>query len=285
MNQFAKTAILTGSTGGIGQEIARILAQQGWDLGLINRSPQKTNLQLDELRNSYPNQEFTGFTANLMDMSELERVVEEVGSQYTKISALYNVAGFLTDERIMSPQNIEGHFAINTLAPYFFTQRLRKQLSSGTTSERSTVVINFSSSAVNSVKELTVKMLINPEKIGGLMGAYANTKAALAAASLSIKEGLLAEGILIEIVDPGPTKTSMTHSSDGMPLFLRLLRPLLFKSAKLQAQRLVEGVEAAVRAKQSGLFISEGSQRKHPPIVLDKELQDRIKLLLDQQLQ
>ncbi|MGD1852121.1 MAG: SDR family NAD(P)-dependent oxidoreductase [Cyanophyceae cyanobacterium] len=187
MNQFKKTAVLTGSTGGIGQEIARILAQKGWNLGLINRSLSKTNLQLEELRNDYSNQEFTGFTANLMDISELERVAEEVGTKYDQISALYNIAGLLTDKRIMSPQNLEGHFAINTLAPYFLTQRLRKLLSSGTTSDRTAAVINFSSSAANSVKELDVVTLINPEEIGGLMGAYANTKAAIAAASRAIQ--------------------------------------------------------------------------------------------------
>ena len=284
MTQFEKTAILTGSTGGIGQAIAKVLAQQGWNLGLINRSSQKTSLQLSDLRNSYPHQAFTGFIANLMDTSELERVVEEVRSKYTKISALYNVAGFLSDERTMSPQNIEGHFAINTLAPYFLTQHLRQLLSTGTTSNRPSVVVNFSSSAVKSVKQLDVATLTNPERIGGLMGAYANTKAALAASSLFIQDELLEDGILIAIVDPGPTKTAMTQSSDGMPFLLRLLRPLLFKSAKFQAQKLVDGVEVIVRAKKSGIFISEGSQDKHTDLILNKGFQAQVKFLLDQQI-
>ena len=285
MKSTTKTAILTGSTGGIGLEIARILAEQGWDLGLVNRSQEKTNFQLEDLRKSYPNQEFVGFIANLMDVLDIRRVAVEIGSRYAEVSALYNIAGLLTEKRVMSPQNIEGHFAINTLAPYCLTQLLRKELSAGVTTDRYSVVVNFSSSATNGVKELDVATLTNPESIGGLMGAYAKSKAALTAVSVSMKEELLDDGILIETVDPGPTKTSMTSSSDGMPWFLLLLRPLIFKSAKFQAQRLVDAVETAVSDGKSGLFISEGKRKAHPSIVLNKHIQTEIKLLLDTQVQ
>ena len=285
MKSITKTAILTGSTGGIGLEIARSLAMQGWDLGLVNRSQEKTNFQLEELRKSYPNQEFVGFIANLMDVLDIRRVAAEIGSRYAEVSALYNIAGLLTEKRVMSPQNIEGHFAINTLAPYYLTQLLRKELSAGATTDRHSVIVNFSSSAINSVKELDVATLTNPESIGGLMGAYAKSKAALTAVSHLMQEELLEDGILIEVVDPGPTKTSMTGSSDGMPWFLRLLRPLIFKSAKFQAQRLVDAVESGINEGKSGLFISEGRRKAYPSIVLNKDIQTEIKLLLDTQIQ
>lgn len=280
-----KTAVLTGSTGGIGLEISKILAKQGWNLALVNRSQEKTNFQLEELHKSHPSQEFTGFIANLMDASDINRVAAEIRSEYTEISALYNIAGLLTDKRIMSPQNIEGHFALNTLAPYALTQLLRNQLGAGVRNIQQSVIVNFSSSAINAVKEIDVRTLTNPESIGGLMGAYATSKTALTAVSALMKEELLKDGILIQVVDPGPTKTSMTGSSDGMPWYLLLLRPLLFKSAKLQAQRLISAVESAVSEGKSGLFISEGQQKSYPPITLNKDIQTEIKSLLDTQIQ
>lgn len=284
MNLTTKTAVLTGSTGGIGLEIARILATQGWNLALVNRSQEKTDLQLEDLQKAHPSQEFTGFIANLMDTSDIKRVATEIGTKYAEVSALYNIAGLLTDKRIMSPQDIEGHFAINTLAPYVLTQLLRKSLSAASKNAQQSVVVNFSSSAINGVKELDVATLTNPESIGGLMGAYAKSKAALTSVSVAMKEALLEDGILIQVVDPGPTKTSMTGSSDGMPWFVLLLRPLLFKSAQRQAQRLVNAVETAVSEGKSGLFISEGKRKSYPSIALDKETQANIKSLLDAQM-
>ncbi|MEO0330038.1 MAG: SDR family NAD(P)-dependent oxidoreductase, partial [Pseudomonadota bacterium] len=245
------------------------------------RSQEKNDLQLEELQKTYPSQKFTGFIANLVDTSEIKRVAAEIGSRCAEVSALYNIAGLLTDKRIMSPQDIEGHFAINTLAPYVLTQLLRETLSAGAKNAQQSVVVNFSSSAINSVKELDAETLVNPESIGGLMGAYAKSKAALTAVSAAMKETLLEDGILIQVVDPGPTKTSMTGSSDGMPWFFLLLRPLIFKSAKLQAQRLVNAVETAISEGASGLFISEGKRQSYPPIALDNETQLKIKLLLD----
>ena len=265
MNSTKKTAVLTGSTGGIGLEIARILAKQGWSLVLVNRSQEKTDFQLEELQKSHPSQEFTGFIANLMDTSDINRVAAEIRSKYTEISALYNIAGLLTDKRVMSPQNIEGHFALNTLAPYVLTQSIATSHSlQAQRSIRQSVVVNFSSSAINAVKELDVGALMNPESVGGLMGAYATSKTALTAVSVLMKEELLQEGIFIQVVDPGPTKTSMTGSSDGMPWYLLLLRPFLFKPAKFQAQRLINAIESAVSEGKAGLFISDGQQKPYP---------------------
>ena len=41
-----KTALLTGSTGGLGQEIALILAKEGWNLILLNRNADQAQKQL-----------------------------------------------------------------------------------------------------------------------------------------------------------------------------------------------------------------------------------------------
>ena len=281
MTSHTKVAVLTGSTGGIGLEISQILARQGWDLALVNRSQEKAAHQQQELKQSYPNQSFQCYQADLLDVSDLYRVSDEITGDYPKISALYNIAGILTDRRMMSPQNVEGHFAVNTIAPYILMQRLRKQLSAGSTSESQSVVVNFSSSAIKGLKKLEVAQLSNPKEIGGLMGAYARTKLALDVMGKGMEKELSEESILIVAADPGPTKTTMTGSGDGMPWFLRLLQPFLFKSAKQQAERLVRGVQQAVADKKTGLYISEGQRKKYPAMALDGQLQRELRALLD----
>ncbi|MEM9152209.1 MAG: SDR family NAD(P)-dependent oxidoreductase, partial [Cyanobacteria bacterium P01_F01_bin.3] len=281
MDTTNKTAVLTGSTGAIGSELAKLLAQSGWNLVLINRTQEKSDTQIAQLRGSFPEQRFDGCIVDLMDTNQIKDIVNKLVSAYAQIDALYNVSGLLTDQRIMSPQGVEGHFALNTLAPYMLIQGLRpslrrvfpSQLAAGASDGDRSVIANFSSSAVNAVKEIDVAQLRNPDKIGGLMDAYAKSKLAVTAVTCLLKEELMKENILIYSVDPGATKSSMTKHSKGMPPLLRLLAPLLFKSPDRQALKIIKGLEAAVTDGQSGLFISNGKLKSNPPLVLDKIFQ------------
>ncbi|MEM0966489.1 MAG: SDR family NAD(P)-dependent oxidoreductase [Verrucomicrobiota bacterium] len=281
-----KVAVVTGSTGGIGAEVSEILAANGWDLVLLNRSPEKAEKQLNSLKKDYPTQKFHSYIANMMDLSEVGKVVEGIAANHPELSALYHVAGILTDQRLTSAQGIEGHFAVNTVAPYLITQLLRRQLSSGSSSsDQKSVVVNFSSSAIKSVKRLEVSELVNPEKIGGLMGAYAKSKLAVSMVAEMLSEELAEEGTWILSADPGPTKTPMTGGGDGMPWFIRLLQPILFKSPEGQAKKLISAVDVAVRENASGVYVSEGKQKPLPSIASDQELISALQVLLDNQIE
>lgn len=288
MGSNNKTAVLTGSTGAIGNELAKLLARDGWNLALINRSQEKSNAQLTQLRELFPKQQFDGWIADLMDTDQIKDVVSKIVSAHPQIDALYNISGLLTDQRIMSLQDVEGHFALNTLAPYVLIQELRSslgralrsQLSAGASDGDLSVIANFSSSAVNAVKEIDVAQLRNPDKIGGLMDAYAKSKLAVTAVTCLLKDDLMKENILIYSVDPGATKSSMTKESTGMPLPLRWLAPLLFKSPDHQAMKIIKGIEAAIADGESGLFITNGRQKPNPPLALDKAFQSDLKALL-----
>ncbi|MEM9265658.1 MAG: SDR family NAD(P)-dependent oxidoreductase [Cyanobacteria bacterium P01_F01_bin.13] len=288
MGSNNKIAVLTGSTGAIGTELAKLLARDGWNLALINRSQEKSDAQLAQLRGLFTEQRFDGWIADLMDTVQIKDVISKIVSAYPQINALYNVSGLLTDQRIMSPQGVEGHFALNTLAPYMLIQGLRSslgkalpsQLAAGASDGDRAVIANFSSSAINAVKEIDVAQLRNPDKIGGLMDAYAKSKLAVTAVTCLLKDDLLEENILIYSVDPGATKSSMTKESTGMPPFLRWLAPLLFKSPDHQAMKITKGMEVAITDGESGLFITNGRRKPNPPLALDKAFQSDLKALL-----
>ncbi|MEM8936790.1 MAG: SDR family NAD(P)-dependent oxidoreductase [Pseudomonadota bacterium] len=276
-----KTALLTGSTGGLGREVSTILAQDGWNLILINRDGEQANRQIASLTELFPNQLFKGYTANLMDIEEIRTTAEAVAAVHPEITALYNIAGLLTDKRILSPQNIEGHFALNALAPYMLVTALRSQLRAAGTDNDPAFIVNFSTSAVNSVKALDTSKLVNPDAIGGLMGAYAKSKAVLHVMACFLEEELFNENIYIYSLDPGPTKTQMTTGNQGMPWFIRLLAPLVFGPAAERAQKLLAGVDLALKSKRSAIFISGGKLKSNPPIANDVETQERVRHLMD----
>lgn len=277
------TAVITGSTGGIGQEVSKILAKEGWNLVLLNRSSPRSEAQCTALKAAFPDQVFTSYTADLMDLLEISEVAGEIANHHAEINALYNIAGILTDKRMRSAQGVEGHFAVNVLAPFLLFQKLRKQLRARVESDLNSVIVNFSSSAIKSVKKLEVSKLTDPDEIGGLMGAYAKTKLAVTMIAEIWRQELVSEGILIHSVDPGPTKTAMTGSGDGMPWLIRLLQPLLFKSPEAQARKLVDAVSAGVKEKASGIFLSEGKRKEPPAIVHDIKLQEALRKLLEEE--
>ncbi|MEL6370760.1 MAG: SDR family NAD(P)-dependent oxidoreductase [Pseudomonadota bacterium] len=276
-----KTALLTGSTGGLGREVSQILAKDGWDLILVNRDKEQADQQIASLTELFPDQKFDGYTANLMDIEDVLKTAERIAVAHPKITALYNIAGLLTDKRILSPQNIEGHFALNALAPYLLVRALRPQLKAAGTPSSPSFIVNFSTSAVNSVKTLDLSKLVQPDTIGGLMDAYAKSKSVLNIMACFLKDELLADNIYIYSLDPGPTKTQMTNSNQGMPWFVRPLVPLLFGDAAKQAQKLVERVDAAVKSKQTAVFISNGKIKPNPPLANDTEIQTGVRTLMD----
>jgi len=277
-----KIAVLTGSTGGIGTELAKLLAQAGWNLALINRSKEKSDAQLAQLRGLFPEQRFDRWIADLMDTDQIKDVVGKIVSTYPQIDALFNVSGLLTDRRIMSPQVVEGHFALNTLAPYLLIQGLRPQLTAGALDSNRSMIVNFSSSAINSVKEIDVAQLRNPDKIIGLFDAYAKSKLAVTAVTCFLKDDLMKENILIYSVDPGATKSSMTQESTGMPFLLRLVSPLLFKAPDRQAMKIIQSLKVAVTDGESGLFISNGRRKLNPSLALNRKFQTDLQALLQE---
>ncbi|MEM8845026.1 MAG: SDR family NAD(P)-dependent oxidoreductase [Pseudomonadota bacterium] len=276
-----KTSLLTGSTGGLGGEIAKILAKDGWNLILINRDKEKADKQIASLNKQYPKQDFHSYIANLIDLEDIRKASQEIAKDHTQINALYNIAGLLTDKRIMNPQNIEAHFALNSLAPYLLVQSLRSQLKAIATPESPSIIVNFSTAAVNSVKTLDTAKLINPDTIGGLLDAYAKTKTVLSIMACFLEDELSEDNVYIYSADPGATKTQMTSGGEGMPWFLRFLVPLLFGNADKQAQKLLDGVDRAIKEKQTAVFISNGKVKKNPAIAYDKQIQNDVRALMD----
>ena len=82
-----KTAMLSGSTGGIGSEIAKLLAQRCWNLALVNRSADKAQEQAAQLRRDYPNVSVCIYMADLLDQLEIVSVCKEISRAHPKLDA------------------------------------------------------------------------------------------------------------------------------------------------------------------------------------------------------
>ncbi|MEM6438755.1 MAG: SDR family NAD(P)-dependent oxidoreductase, partial [Pseudomonadota bacterium] len=124
----ANWTVITGSTGGLGREIAAQLAARGDALILVNRSQAKAEAQREELLSSRPNLPVELVAADLMDTAAIADAAERVAALPGRIDALYNNAGVLTARKTLSAQGYESQFAVNVLAAYLLILKLRAKM-------------------------------------------------------------------------------------------------------------------------------------------------------------
>ena len=198
------TAVVTGSTGGIGSALCDELARLGWSLVLINRSQSKALEQKSAILKNHPDLSVTLVQVDLMDLADIRRAGRELLDKVGSFDALYCIAGVLTSQRRLSVDGHESHYAVNVLANYVMIQSLAPLMITKQ-GQPTSMVVPMSSSAINR-GNLDIENLSDPPKIGGLMGAYAQSKLALPAMCAETAQDLRSHGVLIRAIDPGPTR-------------------------------------------------------------------------------
>lgn len=89
---MTKTALITGSTGGIGSAFCDLLAIEGYDLILISKNKSALESQALKLRQRGTNTYF--FAADLSLPNEPQRLYSEIASSNLTVDILINNAGF-----------------------------------------------------------------------------------------------------------------------------------------------------------------------------------------------
>lgn len=277
----ANWTVITGSTGGIGAEIVKILAARGDPMILVNRSEAKAQAQRAAILSDHPEARLELVTADLMNTVQIEEAIKTIDALPGRIDVLYNNAGVLTAEKVLSAQGFESQFAVNVLASYQLLRGLRAKMARPA-GETPAMVVNFSSSAITPLKTLALQDLANPEKVGGLMSTYAQTKLAVTALAPALSTALKADNILIRAIDPGATKSSMTTSGNkAMPRIIAWLAPLLFSPADKQAAKLVESANPAAFGGATGIYLANRKEKKLPAPAADPATQRDLLALLD----
>lgn len=88
-----RTALITGTTSGIGHELAAIFAREGFNLVLVSRNHEKLNAQKDDLKKKHAVDVYT-YAIDLSKQNAAEEVFSEMLGQGLPIDVLINNAGF-----------------------------------------------------------------------------------------------------------------------------------------------------------------------------------------------
>jgi NAD(P)-dependent dehydrogenase (short-subunit alcohol dehydrogenase family) len=188
---MSTTALVTGSTGGIGAATAALLSADEYEVVISGRDEERGNAVVKQITADGGNARFVA--ADLHDLDSLRALAEAAGP----VEVLVNNAGMFPGAPLVSQdvESFDAAFALNVRAPYF----LSAALVPGMIERGRGSIVNVSTMAASV----------------GMPGlsAYAATKAALESLTRTWAAELGAHGIRVNAVAPGPTGTEMFLSS------------------------------------------------------------------------
>jgi short-subunit dehydrogenase len=185
-----QTALVTGGSGGIGLEIAKVLARKGFDLVLVARNRDSLEAAAGQIEGKFDVKAHV-FAADLRRREAPEEIFDFLRNDSIPIQILVNNAGFglggefseteLTRELEMIQVNIA---ALTHLTKLFLPGMIRAKTGH---------VMNLASTAA-----------FQP---GPLMAVYYATKAYVLSFSEALAEELRNTGVTVTALCPGPTRS------------------------------------------------------------------------------
>jgi len=173
-----RIALVTGSTRGIGKEVARQLGARGDRVIVAGHDD-----------------------VDIADERSVDAMAERVEGEYGRLDVLVNNAAILLDEgksiADVPPRDVEQTFRVNVLGAFLMTQRFAQLLRKSGHGR----VVNVSSGA----GQLSSMTSYAP--------AYSMSKAALNAITILFANALRGDGVLVNCADPGWVRTDMGGSS------------------------------------------------------------------------
>jgi short-subunit dehydrogenase len=232
------TVLITGASGGIGYDLAKLFARDHHNLILVARSKDKLAQVAAELE---PN----GITVktvalDLAQASAAKSVFEKLKSESLTVDILVNNAGFgaLGPFAQMPEEDIAGQISLNITALTELTRLLLPQM----IARRSGRILNIASTAG-----------FQP---GPLMAVYYATKAYVISFSEAIANELQGSGVSVTCFCPGPTDTGFAAraGNDKSRLFKKF-SAMSSAQVALQAYRaLMEGRTLAISGIQNWML-------------------------------
>jgi 3-oxoacyl-[acyl-carrier protein] reductase len=190
MSAAKKTAIVTGSSRGIGAAIAERLARDGFNV-VVNYAGSESEAQGLVARLTSEQLSAIAVKADVSRADEVRAMFDRAQREFGGVDVLVNNAGIMQLAPIAETDDalFDRHIAINLKGVFNGLREAAKRLRNGGR------IINFSSSVVG---------LYQPT-----YGVYAATKAAVEALTHVLANELRGKNITVNAVAPGPTATDL----------------------------------------------------------------------------
>lgn len=190
----ARVILVTGSTSGLGREVARRLGEDGDHVIVHGRDVESGNEIVSEIEATGGSASF--FAADFASLDRVRALADSVRSNHDRLDVLVNNAGILLspEERPVSSDGHELHFQVNYLAGFLLTHELLPLLRDSAPAR----VVNVSSRSADPI-DFDNLMLEEGYSAGR---AYGQSKLAQVMFTFELADQLEGTGVTVNALHP-----------------------------------------------------------------------------------
>lgn len=231
-----KTILITGATDGIGKHLAQKMANEGHEVIIHGRNPEKLRKTLSDIQLKSGNQQVHAYLADFSIMSDVYHFAHEIKTDFQKIDVLFNNAGlYAGSQRQATAEDVELTFMLSVQVPYILTTELLPLLEKSDAGR----VINTSSFMHHFAKVKKLDFGMTEDYTPGL--AYNNGKLYTIWLSHYLAQQLQAKAskVTINSYHPGLISTNLGNDSSDA----KVQSSLFSRMMKFFSKDLDQGIE------------------------------------------
>ncbi len=259
-----KTALVTGSTDGVGRVVAKRLAEAGARIFVHGRNRERGESLVAEIAEGGGTAEF--LEADLSSLAEVRRLAETVRQKTDRLDILVNNAGIGTGGRQSSRQTsadgYELRFAVNYLAGFLLTHLLLPLLKESAPAR----IVNVASVGQQAI-DFDDVMLTHGYNGGR---AYCQSKLAQILFTIDLAKDLEGSGVTVNALHPATyMNTTMVRQAGVTP----------WSSVEEGADAILNLAVSDDLESRSGLYFNGMSEARADPQAYDAEARRRLKAI------
>jgi NAD(P)-dependent dehydrogenase (short-subunit alcohol dehydrogenase family) len=203
-----KVVMVTGSTDGLGREVALRSAALGANVIVHGRNQERGKAVVSEvMKAGKGNARF--YAADLSSLAEVRTLARAVNGDYDRIDVLVNNAGVWLRDRQVSKDGHEMHFAVNYLAGFLLTRMLLPKIAASAPSR----IVNVSSLAAAPIDFDDVML----ERPGRAAQGYGQSKLLQVMFTIDLAAELKDKNVTVTALHPATMMDTTMVRQSGSP--------------------------------------------------------------------
>ncbi|MFK7987449.1 MAG: SDR family oxidoreductase [Sandaracinaceae bacterium] len=246
-----RVCVVTGASSGIGLETARGLAKKGATVLCVGRNPERTEGIAQTLREA--GGDAHAYIADFGSLDAVRALADRLLAERPALHVLVHNAGLMHPGREESRDGYEDTFAVNHLAPFLLTARLRERLLASAPAR----VVTVSSRLHRKPAHFPFDDWQYTRRRYSAMGAYAESKLANVMFASELARQLEGTGVTSNSLHPGDVATNVVRQNRFLQWGLDHIAKYFVMTPEEGARTSVHVASAPALASVTGLYFRD----------------------------